>query len=188
MRCCSTCSLQCSQTRSIELTKVKSSQMLFRLLTFEFLDAALVWKFQRYDLLKTYHARSPLIPPFNLIFLPLNLIYKLVRLVSRRFCHVSDNLELRMPIKIPYSGKESSRRKSTSYEKFQQQQQHQKRNVRDGIEMTTAQRIPLLNKFMGSTDQLNNTANKGKTLLQKQNKLTIFENIAFDMINTKLEQ
>lgn len=144
----------------------------------------MVWKFQRYDLLKTYHARSPLIPPFNLIFLPFNLIYKLVRLVSRRFCHASDNLQLRMPIKIPYSGKESTRRKSTSYEKFQQQQQ-QKRN--NDIEMTTGQKIPLLNKFMGSTDQLNNTsavaAAKGKTLLQKQNKLTLFENIAFDHMN-----
>ena len=37
-------------------------------------DAALVWKFQRFDLLKSYHSRPALIPPFNLIYHPIKVI------------------------------------------------------------------------------------------------------------------
>lgn len=34
-------------------------------------DAALVWKFQRFDLLKSYHAKPAIIPPLNLIYHPI---------------------------------------------------------------------------------------------------------------------
>ena len=79
-----------------------------------------------------------------------------------------------MPIKIPYAGKESTRRRSTSYEKFKQKTKKKSADV----EMNP--RMPLLNKIMGSTDQLD----KLQTVNKKQNKLTIFENIAFDMNNS----
>ena len=137
-------------------------------------DAALVWKFQRYDLLKTYHARSPIIPPFNLLLFPLILMQKIARLVSQRFCAETSTTELRMPIKIPYSGKESIKRKTTSYEKFQQKQK------RNDIEMNP--KIPLLSRFRGSIDDLDSGV---KTVTRRQNKLTIFENIAFDMTKDK---
>ena len=79
-----------------------------------------------------------------------------------------------MPIKIPYAGKESTRRRSTSYEKLKQKTKKKSADV----EMNP--RMPLLNKIMGSTDQLD----KLQTVNKKQNKLTIFENIAFDMNNS----
>jgi len=92
----------------------------------------LVWKFQRYDLLKTYHARSPVIPPFNLIMFPFQIIFYLIgkcdsgsefesrlRIDHKIFtvyrCRISFCNLKRMPIKIPYDGKGStSQQRATS--------------------------------------------------------------------------
>ena len=37
-------------------------------------DAIIIWKFQRFDLLKSYHSRPAVVPPFNLIYHPIKLL------------------------------------------------------------------------------------------------------------------
>jgi len=132
-------------------------------------DAALVWKFQRYDLLKTYHARSPVIPPFNLIMFPFQIIFYLIGK-----CNSESDFEsrLRMPIKIPYDGKGS-----TSQQRVTSNGRANNNRLSRDMEMQTTKgwlgerfdKIPLLRKKTGDK-QYDDTI--------RRNKLSAFEAIS----------
>ncbi|CAG5088051.1 Oidioi.mRNA.OKI2018_I69.PAR.g11714.t1.cds [Oikopleura dioica] len=124
-------------------------------------NAVLVWKFQRFDLLKSYQSKPAVVPPLNLIYHPIKWIFDIVYRLCSSGKTFSEANSIREPIKIPYHGR--GRRTTSTRTK-------NNRNSLDAewfISGNKNENIPLLE---------DKTSNQGSTVKRrKKNRLSVFE-------------